>query len=195
MKTTRQILYFYTVTLAALVLLTGKADAALVISDLNITDNSFSVSFAGTLPSDPTPYGEDAILAVNPDQFATPGFMVGNDFVDSGSHTWSGSQSMTNGRNGGSYYGDYIIFFFDSDLTTNEDITGTFSATWGATNFDPSAVSSLDFYWGTGIGFDEAGDTVDGKFLGSASISDTGSTAALLGAGVAALALARRRLG
>ena len=57
----------------------------------------------------------------------------------------------------------------------------------------PSAVTSLNFYWG----FNGEGPAT-GPLLGSVSLSmvlDTGSTVALFGAGVVALSSTRRRLG
>ena len=80
-----------------------------------------------------------------------------------------------------------------SDLVLGSPLEGTLVGNFPITVFDPNAVTSLNFYWG----FNELGATT-GTLLGSVSLSavpDTGSTAALRGVGVAALAFARRRLG
>ncbi|MDG2254892.1 MAG: VPDSG-CTERM sorting domain-containing protein, partial [Opitutaceae bacterium] len=92
--------------------------------------------------------------------------------------------------------GDGVSILFTSTLSAGDTVTSAFSVTWSGSNvFDPSAVSSLLLTWGDdGIGGpypfgDPQGTTSTG------TVPDTGSTAALLGAGVAALAFARRRLG
>ena len=78
-------------------------------------------------------------------------------------------------------------------MTQGSDFTGTLTSSWSSTVFDPNAVSELNVYWG----YETSNNYTSGSLLGSASsaVPDTGSTAALLGAGVAALAFARRRLG
>ena len=84
------------------------------------------------------------------------------------------------------------MVFADPPVAGNS-LEGTLVGSFSSTVFNPSAVTSLEFYWGF-----TAESPTSGTFLGSASLSavpDTGSTAALLGVGVAALAFARRRLG
>ena len=88
---------------------------------------------------------------------------------------------------------DYLAAVFASELQLGNTLEGTLIGSWSANVFDPSAVTSLNFYWGN-----NGEGPATGTLLGSASLSavpDTGSTAALLGVGVAALAFARRRLG
>ena len=74
-----------------------------------------------------------------------------------------------------------------------DSLNGTLSATFPNNTFNPSGASSINVYFGDGTTIQS------GVYLGSLSnpayVPDTGSTAALLGAGVAALAFARRRLG
>ena len=83
---------------------------------------------------------------------------------------------------------------FGGNFSGSEGLNGTLSGTWSSTVFDPGEASTLKFYWGVKSVISAKNS---GEYLGSASTSvpDTGSTAALLGAGVAALAFARRRLG
>ncbi len=76
-----------------------------------------------------------------------------------------------------------------------DSLNGTFSATFPNNTFNLSGASSVNVYLGDG-----GGPTMQsGVYLGSLSnpayVPNTGSTAALLGAGVVALAFARRRLG
>lgn len=176
-----------------------SAANAVVVSDLEITDSTFSVTFSGVLPSSAPSSNPNFILAVNPDQFASPGFAIG-DFIDSSSASFTGTQDAGFGRTGGAFWGDYLLLNFTSALSTLEDITGTFSASWGSSVFDPSVVSSLDFYWGSGGRFSNPVDTIGGEYLGSArvngptsSVPDTGYTALMLGLSLGALLAIRRK--
>jgi hypothetical protein len=115
------------------------------------------------------------------------------NFAYSDTESFSGSQEIRFLVTGNQAYGDYLYVQFDSHLSGGEGLNGTLSATWSSNVFDPGEASSVNFFWGSG----PSGNPASGVSLGSASTSvpDTGSTAALLGAGVAALAFARRRLG
>ena len=76
---------------------------------------------------------------------------------------------------------------------SGDSLNGTLSATFPNNTFNPSGASSINVY------FNDVPPYQDSVYLGSLSnpayVPDTGSTAALLGVGVAALAFARRRLG
>ncbi len=180
--------------LAAIFLLTllPASASAVSFSNLQLTTKSFSVDITGNLPpySGPNP---SLILITNPTSKADPGFVTGGNFVQATAFNFSGSQSLSDMRVGNQVAGDYFYVTFSQALIANAALEGTLDGSWTNTAFDPNAVTSLNFYWGY------LSNTPDsGELLGSASLSavpDTGSTAALLGAGVFVLAAARRRLG
>ena len=90
---------------------------------------------------------------------------------------------------------DILTFEFRNALSAGDTVTSAISVTWSGSNvFDPTAVSSLLLTWGIN-GFDGNVFGVPQGTTPTSAVSDTGSTAALLGAGVVALAFARRRLG
>ena len=91
---------------------------------------------------------------------------------------------------------DVLAFLTDDFLSAGDTVTSAILITWSGSNaFDRSAISSLLLTWGadgSGVSYpygDPQGTT------STSAVPDTGSTAALLGAGVVALAFARRRLG
>ena len=91
---------------------------------------------------------------------------------------------------------DVLVFLTDDILSAGDTVTSAISITWSGSNaFDPSAISSVLLTWGadgSGVSYpygDPQGTT------STPAVPDTGSTAALLGVGVAALAFARRKLG
>ena len=169
---------------------------AVSFSNLELTTTSFSVTIEGTI-SGPAPVaGKEALFIVNPSQYADPGFAIVGG-ADATTKNFSGSPSVSSSSgsfstpSGGPW--DYILVIFASELVLGSTLEGTLAGSWSSTVFDPNAVTSLNFYWGY-----NATGPATGTLLGSASLSavpDTGSTAALLGAGVVALAFARRRLG
>tara|TARA_B100001093_G_scaffold100547_1_gene92624 strand:+ start:57 stop:617 length:561 start_codon:yes stop_codon:yes gene_type:complete len=164
---------------------------AVSFSNLQLTTKSFSVDITGNLPEAPT--SPAYLYITNPTVSSAPGFVTGSLGVSATGLNFSGSQTVSEMTLGHPMFGDYFYVRFSTDLVGGDALEGTLNGSWPNTAFDPNAVTSLNFYWGTG------GVSVDdGELLGSASLSavpDTGSTAALLGAGVAALAFARRRLG
>jgi hypothetical protein len=91
--------------------------------------------------------------------------------------------------------GDVVAFISNENLSAGDTVTHPISITWSGSNaFDPSAVSSLMLVWeedgypGSYPFGDPQGTT------STSAVPDTGSTVALLGAGVVLLAVARRRL-
>tara|TARA_B100001093_G_scaffold428592_1_gene423463 strand:+ start:96 stop:623 length:528 start_codon:yes stop_codon:yes gene_type:complete len=166
---------------------------AVSFSNLNITPTEFSVDISGNLPDNGLPYLRTHLIITNPTLNTSPGFVLGED-VSADTASFSGSQTVNYFRAGDQPIGDHLFVVFNSALSETEGLNGTLSGTWSSAVFDPAEVSSVNFYWGT----NEVESPTGGIALGSASLSavpDTGSTAALLGAGVMALAFARRRLG
>ena len=91
---------------------------------------------------------------------------------------------------------DVLVFLTDEILSAGNTVTSAISITWSGSNaFDPSAISSLLLTWGYD-GISESYPYGDPQGTTSTpAVPDTGSTAALLGAGVFVLAAVRRRLG
>ena len=180
-------------------LLPSATFAVMTYSTLNITATEFSVDISGNLPASEPSAVPSYLIITNPTLNTAPGFVLAN-FAIPATASFSGSQSIKFDEFAGYWFhtgteeaGDYLFVQFDSALSGSEGLNGTLSGTWSSDVFDPEEASSVNFYWGTN------GMTVEsGELLGSASLSavpDSGSTAALLGAGVVALAFARRRLG
>ena len=168
-------------------------------SNLELTTTSFSVTIEGTISGSVPNQGKDLLFVVNPNAVANPGFVI-LDAEEATIKNFSGSPSLAvppgiyGGALGTSSDGmDYFFAAFANDLVSGSTLEGTLAGSWSSTVFDPNAVTSLEFWWGF-----NGPDPTSGTLLGSASLSavpDKGSTAALLGAGVVALAFARRRLG
>ena len=165
---------------------------AVSFSNLQLTTKSFSVDITGNLPPDAPQY-PSYIFITNSTLSSDPGFVTGSYGVSATALNFSGSQHAVEMTLGSQADGDYFYVRFQNNLVGGDALEGTLDGSWTNTAFDPNAVTSLNFYWGTDLITLESGE-----LLGSASLSavpDTGSTAALFGAGVAALAFARRRLG
>jgi len=164
---------------------------AVSFSNLQLTTKSFSVDITGNLP--PSAPNPSHIFITNPTVSSDPGFVTGGGFVEATAFNFSGSQSLSFTRLGNQAFGDYFFVTFSQALNGGAALEGTLEGSWTNTAFDPTAVTSLNFYWGY-----DGGNPEGGELLGSASLSavpDSGSTAALLGAGVFVLAAVRRRLG
>jgi hypothetical protein len=82
-------------------------------------------------------------------------------------------------------------------LTTGESILGTLTATFGSTVFNPSAVTSLNIYWGSNESLPinpamQPSVITGGTFLATAAVIPEPSSALLLCV-AAALTASRRR--
>ncbi|QXD31042.1 VPDSG-CTERM sorting domain-containing protein [Candidatus Pelagisphaera phototrophica] len=189
-------------------------------TNLQLTDTSFSVVISGNVP-DTLPYQSRKLIHItNPNYAANPGFVIGSVGTAASSFSFSGSQIIQGFNLVVEEEANFIYIGFEEVLTVGSALSGTLTGSWSSTAFDPSAVTSLNFYWGQAFVLEGDAPGNSGTFLGSASLSavpdlgsaslsavpdlgsaslsavpDTGSTAALLGVGVAALAFARRRLG
>ena len=90
--------------------------------------------------------------------------------------------------------GDTAQMSLISNLSAGSPVVSEITARWTGSNiFDPSCVSSLMLTWGTDD-VESVYPSGDPQGTTSTSAPVTGSTAALPGAGVVALAFARRRL-
>ena len=179
-------------TAVFLLALLPASSSAVSFSNLNITNTEFSVDISGNLP-DSEPYDNSWwIIITHPTLNTAPGFVLEN-FAPAATASFSGSQTVDFFKTGTEAVGDYLWVQFNSFLSGSEGLNGTLSGTWSSNVFDPGEASSVNFYWGTG----ESGYPGSGESLGSASqsVPDSGSTAALLGVCVAALAFARCGLG
>ena len=187
--------------LAAILLLTllpASASAALIVSDWTATPTSLSFKITGTI-DEGVIIGpdQDNALFIGPSNLAydsgIPSYFGGTASTIEGSPTAISAPAFYNGSSGAKIQirkagfaswaaGDmlsYSVTFSDPSLY---DVTA-----WNPTGGIVSAGRSSSGY----ANAPEAQYQV-GSF---ASVPDTGSTAALLGAGVVALAFARRRLG
>ena len=171
----------------------------LSFSNLELTNTSLSVTIEGTIDGATPPFDPYLLFIVEENEFADPDFIV--DDAEASAKSFSGEPGLDYddlNEWGGVFqtytgYIDFIFVVFDDFLVPGAPLEGTLAGSFSSTVFNPSAVTSLEFYWGY-----TAESPASGTLLGSASLSavpDTGSTAALLGVGVAALAFARRRLG
>jgi len=127
-------------------LFASQASADLTFTNLNVTAESFTVDVSGTVPtgsvSDPT------LLLFESNPLSTdPGWVIAGGFSD-GTYSFSGSQTMTQFTTGNPSFGDYIYLRLDPSLSSGDDLTGTITGTWGSDVFDPSAINSIDVYWG-----------------------------------------------
>jgi hypothetical protein len=169
----------------------GTAGATVIFSNLEIKSSEFSITLSGSLPLDAPPSAPSFLIFVNSDQFAEPGFVVRPSFEIVSTSDFSGNQNIFNSSVGPERFGDYLLFEFEDDFLTGENITGTITASWPIPIFDPKAPNSLNVYWGAGEDLRDPTSVFGGIFLGSVSVPEASSTL-LLGLG-AISALSRRK--
>ncbi len=180
-------------------LLPASASAALIVSDWTATPTSLSFKITGTIDEGVTiGPAQDNVLFIGPSNLAydsgIPYYFEGTASVIEGSPTAIGGPAFYNVGGSGAKI----------------QISKAGFASWAAGDMLSFSVTFFDplFYdvtaWNPNGGIISAGRSSSGYAnapeaqhqVGSfASVPDTGSTAALLGAGVVALAFARRRLG
>ena len=131
-------------------LVANVCHAQINVTDFLISETTVSFDISGTLPSPAPANLEFALIFSNPDPFALPGFVL-EDFVSAFNVSFTGTQFLDPvfpASTGGESFGDYFFFLFADDRFVGEEIKGSFDATWDAPVFDPSAVNSLEMYWG-----------------------------------------------
>jgi hypothetical protein len=193
MKQKRALSRILPLALAFSLLAAAQSQAAVVITNLQLTTTSISFDISGTMPTAVATNNLGTLFIVNPNLSASPGFalnVVG--FSNATSSSFSGTQAMRSvappAYLGAPHFGDYAGFSLAADLAANETIIGTFTATWATPQMNPAAVTSLDFYWGT----DPFGAPNSGTLLGNVAVPEPSGSALLL-CSLAALAGRRRR--
>jgi len=170
---------------AATAMFCMEAKGAVTLSDITVTPNSITFTISGNLPASTTG-GENVLVLTNPVTGESPGFVL-EDFAFPTSNSFTGSQTLGGIFTSGSSYGDVIFIQFPADLASSAALNGTFSATWSGAPLDPTAVTSLDLYWGNTSG------PTTGVYLGSMAVVPEPSSVILLLGGVAIAGLRRRR--
>jgi hypothetical protein len=197
----------FTVSLA---LRPTHCEAAIVINNFVLTARTVSFDISGTFPSlvPAYPVYRRSLFFVNPDPAASPGFSLG--FFDGSVANFTGTQAL------GSYAGavapgnpaggDFFGASFVDEFSAGESIFGTLTATWASDVFDPSAVTSLNVFWGLDILLPQdptiqPSQITGGTYLTSVTLAappaipepGTWAAAALLVVAATAVRLARRR--
>ena len=122
--------------------------SAVSFSNLELTTTSFSVTIEGTITGSTPSYNKNVLFIVNPSQSANPGFTI-IEYAAATTKNFSGSPSLTADTGLATYNGfDYFAAIFASQLQLGNPLEGTLIGSWSANVFDPSAVTSLNFYWG-----------------------------------------------
>lgn len=178
--------------LAFSLLAAAQSQAAVVITNLQLSTTSISFDISGTMPTAVPSLQRDGIFVTNPNIFASPGFALNSSFTVAPSWSFSGSQTLSNVVLGAPSFGDYAVLNWSSPLAANETIMGTVTATWATPLLNPAAVTSVAIYWGSE---NDVAAPNTGTLLGNAAVvavpEPTG--AALLVCSLAAVAGRRRR--
>ncbi len=176
--------------------LAGGANAAISITNFNLSETSVTFDISGTFLATPPPGMFSCLFFANPDIAADPGFTVSNNLTAT-SASFSGTQALRSfspSATGAAItnYGDYFLVAFENDFATNEAINGSFSATWGTPTFTPSAVNSLDVYWGGNTALPDLQVIESGVLLTTVQVPEP-TSALLLGLGSLCAAFRRSR--
>ena len=130
-----------------------NAQGQLSVSNFEMTSTSVLFDLSGTLPLSGPVTASEGFFFVNPNESESPGFALG-DFLPSTSNEFTGPQPLRGESDfspiatGGIDFGDYFFVVFQNPLVPGEAISGRVTANWNSQAFDPTAVSSLNVYWG-----------------------------------------------
>lgn len=175
---------------AALIFTQTGARADIAITNLTITTTSVSFDASGSFPASSPAAFDFGLALVNPDKFENPGYVIPSSTVLATSFSFPGGQAIIQVGTGVETYGDYFYIRFNNSFSPGENFNGHFSAQWAAAVFNPSAVSSLNVYWGSG----SVGDITAGTFLASAPVNlPEPSSVALIGLTAFGFLLPRKR--
>jgi len=174
----------------------GSVNAAISITNFNLSETAVTFDISGTFLSTPPPGMLSCLFFANPNIAADPGFTVSNNLTAT-SASFSGTQALRGfspSATGAAVtnYGDYFLVAFANDFATDEAINGSFSATWGSTTFTPSAVGSLDVYWGGDTSLADLQVIESGSLLTTIAVPEP-TSALLLGLGSLCLVFRRSR--
>ena len=179
-----------------LALLPASASAAFIFTIDTFTPDELTITIVEGSTLDATgspPTGTEAqsFWLIDPNG-VNHNWIVGDPFGDIDGIGFDGAGYLNNDN----VIGDGLYLMSSQSFPAGATVTPAITGTWSGSNaFDPSAVSSFLLTWGED-GILESYPFGDPQGTTSTpAVPDTGSTAALLGAGVVALAFARRRLG
>lgn len=150
------------IALAAVVLSTSAAKAAVTLSNIELTPTSLKFTVSGTLPPTAPAGSAGFLVLVNPEVNESPGYTVGS-FDSASTQNFTGAQGggLLNIYTGNPSAGDYTLIYFSPGLVAGSELSGTFTAEWSSIALDPTAVTHLDLYWGMGSTMD------GGTYLGT----------------------------
>jgi hypothetical protein len=182
--------------LACLLTAANVSTAGLMnISHFHLTSNSMSFDINGTF-EDPFPqFSPQMLLFVNPNANSDPGFALGH-FYNSASSSFTGSQALKSENpihTGNAFWADYFSVEFNRSFQVGDQINGTVSAAWSGTAFDPSAVTSLNVFWGHTISSSEGGTLIGTVVVTGVPEIDPSSFGSALALVLGSLGLFERR--
>ena len=132
--------------------MSGKAEAAITISNFEFTTRSVEFTIAGTLPSGSPELSSAVIYFANADFRRDPGAVLPAAFVAPDSVTWTGAQALSLDQPlftvGTNYYDAFAGLNFLGSLSGGEAINGTVSAVFPDNTFNPLEVEQFDVFWG-----------------------------------------------
>lgn len=192
---------FITVTVAVIsfvfVSLSREAKSAISVGNFSLTETTVSFDISGVFPEDQPSANYNEIYFANTDLTANPGFVLGGAFGSSppSAINFTGAQSLSSsfpflfGFSDDSFY-----ISFEDPFSELETISGTLTASWASTVFDPDEASMINVYWGYDYG--SGGSSASGTYLTFiGAVPEPFVTAWVVVGGIAALALLRKRKG
>jgi hypothetical protein len=174
-------------TAFATLILIPSADAAVTVSDFEITSNTLQFRLSGTFPAIEPPGDEnrDFLMIVNATP-ANPGFVSVYGVPNSWGFTTGNLELLVAGP-GYPGFEDHVGLLFADPFTAGQAVDGTVSLIFPPSVFDPSLLQQFQVYWG-GYGATPR----DGLLLGTYSVPEP-STLFLSLASAGLVGLRRRR--